>query len=88
MSTSVKSRRTKEAAPTRYELWVRVECPNSDCRGWTSVTWKDRPRSLQCVLCDATVKIDTLEKDGLEYRRRGPWVKPKDAQKKKGSKEE
>lgn len=73
------ARRTKPPKPTRYELWVRVECTNADCSAWTSVTWKDRPRTIQCVLCDATVKIDRLEKDGLEYRRRGPWVKRKNS---------
>lgn len=69
--------RAKPPKPTRYELFCRVECGEKDCGAWTAVTWRDRPKSLQCVLCDRTIKVDTLEKDGLEYRRRGAWVKPR-----------
>jgi len=69
---------TKATKPIRYELWVRFQCPDSDCKGWTGMTLRDRPDVIRCCICDAVIKIGELDEDGkaFEYRRRGPWTRP------------
>lgn len=53
-----------------------MQCPDTDCKGWTGMTLRDRPESIRCVICDRVIPVGKLDEDGFEYRRRGPWTKP------------
>lgn len=84
MSTQGRTRKagtraaTKSTKPIKYELWIRILCPDAECKGWTGMTLRDRPETIRCVLCDCVIRIGELDEDGkaFEYRRRGPWTRP------------
>jgi hypothetical protein len=75
---SIKKIISKKIKPIRYEVWIRIACPDTDCGGWTGMTLRDRPETIRCVICDLVIPIGTLDEDGkaFEYRRRGPWTRP------------
>lgn len=82
MTTQGRTKRAATAAPTKstkpikYEVFLRIQCPDTECKGWTGMTLRDRPDVIRCVLCDAVIKVGRLDEDGFEYRRRGPWIRP------------
>lgn len=54
----------------RYELWVRIECPERSCKQWTSLPWRGLPKTARCVGCGAVLEIAKLKEEGAEWRRR------------------
>lgn len=66
----------KAQKPQRYELWLRVECPDKECktkegRNWTFIPAREMPRRVPCVVCARPMDTEKLAREGVEWRRRG-----------------
>ncbi len=67
----------KPQKPLRFELWLRVECPDKECkttkegRNWTFIPAKNLPKVLLCVVCSKPISLVELAKSGVEWMRRG-----------------
>lgn len=55
----------------RFELWIRVQCPDKECGQWTFLPSRERPKLLLCTVCSKGIRVERLEKEGLEFQRRG-----------------
>ena len=61
---------SKEPKRLLYEVWLRVQCPDKECKHWTFIPSKGRPQVMLCVVCARQIRVAELEKQGKEWGRR------------------
>ncbi len=57
-------------SPARYEVWLRVECPDRTCGFWTFVPGKNKTGTVKCTVCGKVRNMGKLLKEGVEWNRR------------------